>query len=214
LKANGRGFAWGYGGHGPVALAHCILLDALDGNLELATKLEMEFFKRFTLRYPKYENFRMPRTRVIAWLEERGSKAEWEAQRQAVVDRVAEHAGEIKEKEDRLIRIRKMGGLRTQRFDVVPATFESALYLDLMHMLEHSDFALRCSGCFLPIPYDNSGRANRQRARAKKGQPIYHPECFADNSRARKKIDWQRRSRVPEFREQERQRVRDYRKIT
>ena len=212
LKANGRGFAWGYGGHGPVALAHCILLDALDGDLELATKLETEFFKQFTLRYPKYEDFRMSRTTVIAWVEERGYQAEWEGRRQMIADRVAEHAGDIKEKEDRVIRIRKMGGLRTQRFDIVPATFESALYLDLMHMLEHSDFALRCSGCGLPIPYDNSGRANRQRARAKEGLTIYHPECFTKYSRMRKRIYWQQRSLSPEFREQERHRAREYRK--
>ena len=148
----------------------------------------------------------------MRWIAKRGCNAEWEAQRQAVADRIAEHAVEIKEIEDRLIRIRKIGGLRTQRFDVVPATFESALYLDLMHMLEHSNFALRCSGCGLPIPYDNSGRATRQRARAKKMQPIYHPECFAEYGRTRKKIYWQRRSQSAEFRERERQRVGAYRK--
>lgn len=81
-----------------------------------------------------------------------------------------------------------------------------------MHMLEYSDFALRCSGCGLPIAYDNSGRANRQRARAKKGLTIYHPGCFTEYSRMRKKIYWQQRSRSPEFREQERHRARKYRK--
>lgn len=187
LKAHGTGFEWGYGGHGPLALAHCILLDALNGDLPLATELEDEFFRQFTLTRPRYDDLRLSRTTVMRWLEKRGYKARWEAQRQAVVDRVAEHEVNIKEKEDRLLRIRKMGGLRIQRFDVVPATFESALYLDLMRMLEHSDFALRCCRCGLPIPYDNSGRANRQRARSKNGQAIYHSECFAEHSRARKK---------------------------
>jgi hypothetical protein len=213
LKADGTGFEWGYGGHGPVALAHCILLDALDGDLPLAKELEDEFFRQFTLSRSRYHDFRLSRTTVMQWLEKRGHKARWEAQRQAVAARVAEHELNVNQKEDRLIRIRKRGGLRTQRFDVVPATFESALYLDLMRMLEHSDFALRCCGCGLPIPYDNSGRANRQRARLKNGQPIYHAECFAKHSRACKKAYWQRRSQSPEFREQERQRARDYRKL-
>jgi hypothetical protein len=213
LKADGTGFEWGYGGHGPVALAHGILLDALNGDLPLATELGDKFFRQFTLTCPRYDDFRLSRATVMRWLEKRGYTARWKAQRKAVADRLAEHAANIKEKEDRLIRIRRIGGLRTQRFDVVPATFESALYLDLMRMLEHSDFALRCCDCYLPIPYDNSGRANRQRARSKNGQPIYHPECFAKHSRARKKAYWQRRSRSPEFREQERQRARDYRKL-
>ncbi len=86
----------------------------------------------------------------------------------------------------------------SQRFDIVPGTFESALYLDLMRMLERGGVALRCSGCGLPIPYDHSGRANKQRARSKKGQPIYHSECFAEHARSRKKAYWQRRA-VPEI---------------
>jgi hypothetical protein len=51
-------------------------------------------------------------------------------------------------------------------FDIVPDSFESALYLDLMHMLEKGGVDLRCSHCGLPIPYDphdQTGRANRQR---------------------------------------------------
>jgi hypothetical protein len=77
-------------------------------------------------------------------------------------------------------------GLRSQRFDIVPETFEAALYLDLMRMLERGCVALRCSACGLPIPYDHSGRANKQRARSQKGQPIYHPDCFAEYARERK----------------------------
>jgi hypothetical protein len=214
LKADGTGFEWGYGGGGPGELAHCILADALDGDLVMATELEHEFYTEFTMNYPRWKEFRMSRVDVLRWLEKTGAKAKWEGRRQSVADRCAKHAAELADKEALLARIMKIGGLRSQRFDLVPTTFESALYLDLMRMLERSAFALRCSGCGLPIPYDNSGRANRQRARAKKGQPIYHPECFADYSRTRKKIDWQRRSRIPEFREQERQRARDYRKLT
>src|ERR1017187_1182737 len=36
---------------------------------------------------------------------------------------------------------------------------------------------------------------HRQRARAEKGQAIYHPECFEEHGRTRKLIDWRRRSR-------------------
>src|SRR5262249_53326492 len=106
------------------------------------------------------------------------------------------------------------GGLRSQRFDIVPETFESALYLDLMRMLERGGAALRCTGCGLPISYDHSGRANKQRARSKKGLPIYHPECFAESSRNRKKAYWQRRAKSPRFRAQERKRAREYRKLS
>lgn len=213
LEADGTGFEWGYPGHGPGELAHCILADALDGDLVMAEELEDEFFKEVTLTYPRDKEFRISRVAVLRWLEKKGAKTKWKDRRQSVADRRAKHAAELADKEDLLARITKIGGLRTQRFDLVPTTFESALYLDLMRMLERSNFALRCSGCGLPIPYDNSGRANKQRARSKKGQPIYHPECFADYSRTRKKIYWQRRSRSPEFREQQRQRARDYRKL-
>ncbi len=59
-----------------------------------------------------------------------------------------------------------------------------------MRMLEVGGAALRCSHCGLPIAYDRSGRANKQRARSKMGQPIYHPECFAEGTRRRKKEYW------------------------
>jgi hypothetical protein len=213
LEADGTGFEWGYPGHGPVELAHCILADALDGDVVLAGEIEKQFFEEFTLTYPRDEDLRISRVAVLKWLKRNGAKTKWEDRRQGIADRLAKHAAEIANKEDVLIRIKKIGGLRSQRFDVVPTTFESALYLDLMRMLEHSDFALRCSGCGLPIPYDNSGRANKQRARAKKGQPIYHAECFAEYGRIRKKIYWRRRSRSPRFREQQRQRARDYRAL-
>jgi hypothetical protein len=145
--------------------------------------------------------------------DKQGEKARWEDRRQFIARQIATHAPAVAKEELRLRKIAKLGGFRTQRFDIVPPTFEAALYLDLTRMLEHSDFALRCSGCELPIPYDKSARANRQRARARKGQPIYHPECFEEHGRLRKKIHWQRLSRAPGFREQQRQRSREYRKL-
>ena len=96
----------------------------------------------------------------------------------------------------------------------MPENFEAALYLDLMRMLDSGAIALRCSGCGMPIPYDHSGRANKQRARSKKGDPIYHPDCFADAARARKKAYWQRRSSSSKFREAEKRRAREYRKLS
>jgi hypothetical protein len=212
LEADGTGFSWGYGGHGPGELAHCILADALDGDLVMAAELEDAFFEEFMLTYPQYEDLRISRAVVLRWVEKRGAKVKWESRREQIAARVTRYASVLAEQERLLVKVRGMGGLRTQRFDIVPATFESALYLDLMRMFEH-DFALRCSGCGLPIPCDNSGRANRQRARAKKGQPIYHPECFDQHGRTRKKIDWQRRAQTTGFRERERQRARDYRKL-
>lgn len=214
LEADGTGYSWGYPGHGPGELAHCMLVDALDGDLVTAAEFEDEFFKEYTFTYPRDEDLRISRNVVMKWLEKRGAKTKWESRRQLVAAQLSKHAGAIADKESLLERVTNMGGLRTQRFDIAPATFESALYLDLMRMLEHSDYALRCSGCGLPIPYDNSGRANRQRARAKKGQPIYHPECFVESGRTRKKIYWQRRSRTPEFRDQQRRRAREYRRLS
>lgn len=110
--------------------------------------------------------------------------------------------------------MQQTGGLRSQRFDIVPDSFEAALYLDLMRMLEQGGAALRCSHCGLPIPYDQSGRANRQRARSKKGEPIYHSECSAHVGRRRKKAYWQQRSKSPQFREKQRVRAREYRKLS
>jgi hypothetical protein len=216
-EADGTGFEWGYPGHGPGALTRCILIDALDGDLALAEELDKRkdgFFEKFILHYPRDQDLNIPRATVMQWLEETGKRAQYEDRRQSVAARLAAHAKTISEKEELLNRIGETGGLRSQRFDIVPDTFEAALYLDLMQMLERGGAALRCSGCGLPIPYDHSGRANKQRARAKNGQPIYHPECFAEYSRTRKKADWQRRSQSPEFRAAEKRRAQDYRKLS
>jgi hypothetical protein len=214
LEADGTGFEWGYGGTGPYLLAQSILIDALDGDVQTANKLQREFLVQFLVDYPRDQELRLSRSVILRWVEKQGEKETWEARRVYVADQIARHASVVARDEARLKEVKRMGGLRTQRFDIVPPTFEAALYLDLMRMLENSDFAMRCSGCKLPIPYDKSARANKQRARAKKGQPIYHPECFAEYSKLRKKIYWRRRSHVPGFREQERQRSSAYRKIT
>ena len=215
-EADGTGFEWGYGGHGPSALTRCLLADALDGDLVLADELDQlddGFFERFILNYPQDDDLRISRAAVLEWLETTGKAGLYEERRQSVSDRLTAHTKAIAEQVDLLARIEETGGLRSQRFDIVPETFESALYLDLMHMLERGGVALRCSGCGLPIPYDHSGRANKQRARSKKGEPIYHPDCFTEYSRKRKTAYWQRRAKSAQFREEQRVRARDYRKL-
>jgi hypothetical protein len=213
LEAEGTGYSWGYGGHGPGELAHCILADALDGDLVMASELEDAFFEEFTLTYPQDEDFRLAHTTVMNWLQKIGAKAKWECRRPEVAARRSEYAPLVAARRDLLVRLRNLDDLRSQRFDIVPTTFEAALYLDLMRMLESSDYALKCSSCGLPIPSDNSGRSNRQRARAQKGQPIYHPECFEEHGRTRKLIDWRRRSRSKAFRDKEKKRAREYRQL-
>ncbi|HEX3745397.1 MAG TPA: DUF6166 domain-containing protein [Bryobacteraceae bacterium] len=213
LEMDGTGFSWGYPGHGPRHLAHCILADAFDGDLQTAAELGDAFFEQMTLGLPRKEDFRFSRSEVMRWLEDHGASAKWESRRERVGAQVSSYSEMIADQASRLLRIRKGGGLRSQRFDVVPTSFESALYLDLMKMLEHGDGnVLKCAGCSLPVPYDDSGRANRQRARAKKGQPIYHPACFEMYGRTRKKISWQKRAGDPDFRERERLRAREYRR--
>ena len=172
------------------------------------------FFKKFILDYPRDEDLKISRTTVMEWLASVGKSVLFDERRKSVADRLAAHEKAIAERLDLLGRIQETGGLRSQRFDIVPEAFEAALYLDLMRMLERGGLALRCSGCGLPIPYDHSGRANKQRARAKKGQPIYHPDCFADYTRTRKKAYWQRRAKSPTFREEQRVRAREYRQLT
>jgi len=214
LEADGAGFEWGYPGHGPGALTRCILIDALDGDVALGQELDRRspgFFENFILHHPSDQNLRIARLTVHSWLKEIDKLSLYETRRQPVADRVAAHSAELAEREGLIMRIREVGELRSQRFDVIPKSFESALYLDLMRMLELGGAALRCSHCKLPIPCDSSGRANKQRARSRKGEPIYHPECFAEYTRTRKRLDWQRRSKAPQFRDAERARARAYR---
>ncbi len=216
-EANGTGFEWGYGGHGPSSLTKCILADACDGDLALAEELDFRedgFFEKFILNYPRDQDLSISRTAVMEWLASVEKLALFEGRRKSIAERLAKYESSVAEGLDLLSRIQQTGGLRSQRFDIVPENFEAALYLDLMRMLDSGAIALRCSGCGMPIPYDHSGRANKQRARSKKGEPIYHPDCFADAGRARKKAYWRRRSSSPKFREAERRRAREYRKLS
>ncbi len=132
----------------------------------------------------------------------------WMERRADVVKARRGAAKKIKETLDRLRHISRSGGLLAQRFDMVPSTFEAALCLDLVRMLESSDYAMRCARCKLPISRDGSKRANHQRARMRRGQPVYHEECREEQARTRKKLYWRQKASSKEFREKEKRRAR------
>jgi hypothetical protein len=149
-EADGTGFTWGYGGHGPGALTRCLLTDALDGDLALADELDRMkdgFFEKFILHSPRDKNLKIPRAAILRWPKTTGKFEIYQERLESVAAKLAEHEGEVEERKELLTRIQETGGLLSQRFDIVPTTFESALYLDLMHMLERGGTALRCSYC-------------------------------------------------------------------
>jgi len=209
LDADGTNFEWGYGGGGPYSLAQCLLVDALDGDFALVDQQTIvEFRREFLETHPREEDFRISRRQILNWVEKRGLFATWKERRPKVAEARRAISKRIRETLERLGHAKRVGGLVSQRFDVVPSTFEAALCLDLMRMLESSDYAMPCARCKLPIAHDGSSRANHQRARAKRGQPVYHEECRREQERLRKKLYWRRKTSSQEFRESERQRAR------
>lgn len=209
LEDEGRGFEWGYGGGGPYALAESVLVDALDGDFEFCDMpLIVQFRAEFVETNPRDDDFRISRQRVLKWIEQRGLLEAWKERRPKVVQGRGEVAKKIKETMERLRYIKRSGGLLAQRFDMVPATFEAALCLDLVRMLESSDYAMQCARCKLPISHDGSKRSNHQRARMRRGQPVYHEECRQAQARTRKKLYWRQKASSKEFREKEKRRAR------
>lgn len=212
----GTGFGWGYAGSGPNDLAFSILADAVGGDLVLPERLFVDFASEVLARLTWLRPFSLSRREVLHWLGTKGitesqlldHQAQCEARRQ-------KYAGLIEELRAPYEAIRRTGQrhLRVQRFDVVPPTFESAICLDLMRMLESSTFLLPCSGCGLPIACDNSPRCNRQRARWRLGKPVYHPECARTQALAKKRLYWRRRAEDPAFRERNRERARRRRMV-
>jgi hypothetical protein len=212
-QAPGTGFSWGYRGGGPSALSLSILADATGGDLGVAERLRVPFMEKILGKIAWTGNMRLPRRTVLAWLQTKkvGPQELTEAQ-----DRVnafkAAHANELAGHKERLKEIQQMGGLRMQPFDIVPPDFESASYVDLMHMFNRSGWVLHCSRCGQPVACERSPRGNRQRARWIAGRPIYHDRCFSEHRRDRKRIYWAERSKAPSFRASERQRARKRRK--
>lgn len=214
LGADGTGFEWGYGGGGPYSLAECLLTDALDGDFGFCEEqMIIDFRAEFVETNPRDEDFRISRQQILKWVQQRGLLDAWRARRSEVSQARRAVSQKVKEALDRLRHIRHAGGLLAQRFDMVPSTFEAALCLDVIRMLESSDYAMQCARCKLPISHDGSSRANHQRARAKRGQSVYHEECREEQARLRKKLYWRRKASSKEFRESERRRARLNRSI-
>jgi hypothetical protein len=212
-EPDGVNFEWGYGGSGPYALAQSLLTDALDGDYGFCDRETIVVFREeFLETYPREEDLRISRTQILKWVQKRGQLEAWKARRPMVAEAGRSVSKKVRETLNRLTHVRRAGGLVSQRFDLVPSSFESALCLDVMRMLESSDYAMPCARCKLPISNDGSSRANHQRARARRGQPVYHEECRREQARLRKKLYWRRKASTEGFRESERQRARINRK--
>ena len=113
LEADGTGFEWGYGGHGPGMLARSILTDALDGDIMLAEDLDRMddgFFEKFILDHPRHEDLRLSRATVLTWLKDIGQLEQFESRRQTIADRQRDSATAISEQEELLWRIQETGG--------------------------------------------------------------------------------------------------------
>jgi hypothetical protein len=209
----GGGFSWGYAGSGPSALSLSILADAVSGDLEIANKLRVAFIEEVVAKIPGTGNLRISNESVLKWLLTKniGQKELVEAEVRVKVLQKA-YGAQIADHRKRLKEIEEIGGLRMQRFDIVPPDFESALYVDLMHMFERAGWVLHCNRCGQPLACERSPRGNRQRARWLAGKPIYHEWCFSEHRRDKKRIYWAERSKAPSFRASERDRGRKRRK--
>lgn len=201
----GIGMAWGYAGHGPNVLAISLLTDALDGDVVLASAHARDFRDQFVTEWAMDSPFAITRSEILAWLGARGvdREASEEARRQldARRGRFEKRGGELLARWEQ---VRNAGGLVTQRFALVPADFEAGLYVDLMEMLQRGGGVMRCSRCELPIGFDGSSRARRQRGRYREGLPVYHDSCAHEHRLEVKRLDWRRRSADPAFRRERR----------
>jgi hypothetical protein len=205
----GTGFGWGYCGGGPSELSKSILADAIGGNLQVAERWRIPFMEDVLSTRPWTENFKLSFQAVREWLTSRGIGQQQLNDAAADVRNLKKTVGhQVDKHKARLNEIEQLGGLLAQRFDIVPSDFESALYVDLMHMFERAGWVLRCSHCAQPVPCDRSPRGNRQRARWLKGQPIYHESCFTEHRRSSKRLYWEGRNAEAGFREAERERGR------
>lgn len=205
----GTNMTWGYTGSGPNNLALSILADAVDGDLELAQEHWLAFRDEVVAQLPQDEPIRITRASVLEWLQTRGIKpATLAARRPELEKRRVQYEPVLRRWAAILDR-----QLYAQRFDLVPADFECALYLDLVDMIQSGGRVLQCHRCGLPISFDGSPRSNRQRARWMKGEPIYHPWCFQEVMRERKRVSWVRWAQDPVNRAKRRQQARERRKV-
>lgn len=200
--------AWGYVGHGSGSLALSILADAAGGNLELARQFRDAFLDEVVARFPFDKPMILSRREVLNWLDPHGISEEVIAKCQVQIARQGGNYEPVIRRWTSILGKK----LYAQRFDLVPQDFESALYVDLLDMLQSGGRVIRCSRCQLPISYDGSPRSNRQRARWLKGQPVYHPWCFKQVTQERKRISWQRWAQDPAIKEKRRKQARERRK--
>jgi len=209
----GTGFSWGYFGGGPSALSLSILADSAAGDLEIAKTLKFPFIEEILAKISWNGDFKLSHKKVLQWLKTKNIRQEELTKAEQHVNALkGVHEKDLAEQKERLKQIQEMGGLRMQRFDIVPLDFESALYVDLMHMFERSGWVLHCSRCEQPVACERSPRGNRQRARWVAGRPIYHESCFKEHRLDRKRVYWAERSKKQSFRASERQRARERRK--
>ena len=204
-RAPGTDFGWGYGGHGPQALALSLLADATGGDIDMARGWSSRFVRDVVSKLPLWHPFQLTRADVISWLAGQGVGQHHLSEAAKELRLRQERFGPIMERNQELLkRIRDMGGLRAQRFDLVPADFESSLYVDLTEFLRHGKRIMKCNRCGLPISSDGSARSNRQRARWLASRPIYHAGCAQQTRTDRKGAAWQRLAQDPLFREKRR----------
>jgi hypothetical protein len=212
-QAPGTGFSWGYFGSGPSALSKSLLADSAAGDLGIAETLKFPFIEEILAKISWNGDLRLSHTRVLQWLQSKNiQRQELEEAEGRVNALKIIHENDLAEHKERLKQIQQMGGLRMQRFDIVPSDFESALYVDLMHMFERAGWVLHCSRCGQPVACERSPRGNRQRARWLAGRPIYHESCFNEHRLERKRSYWAERSKEPSFRASEQHRARERRK--
>jgi hypothetical protein len=212
-QAPGTGFSWGYFGAGPSELSLSVLADSAGGDLEIAEKFKVPFIDEVLSKISWDGNLKLSHERVLRWLRTKkiGHQELVDAERRVNALKV-EHKNDLAEHKERMRQIQQIGGLRMQRFDIVPSGFESALYVDLMQMFERASWVLHCSRCGQPVACERSPRGNRQRARWLAGRPIYHETCSREHRLARKRAYWSERSKSASFRVSERQRARERRK--
>lgn len=214
-QAPGTGFSWGYYGSGPSALSLSILADAAGGDLDIARRFKFPFIEEMLSKIPWTGNLKLSRESVLVWLQTKGiGPPELVLAERHVKTLEATHEGDLAEQKERFKEIRQMGGLRMQRFDIVPSDFESALYVDLMHMFERAGWVLHCSRCGHPVACERSPRGNRQRARWLAGRPVYHESCFSEHRLEQKRGYWAKRSKDASFRTSEQLRARRRRRRT
>lgn len=210
---SGYGFGWGYFGTGPCDLAVSILADSAGGDLELAQNLKLSFVEDIISKISWNGDFKLSHKKVRVWLQSKNVGQDEIARAENRVRALkGVHERHFLEQKERLQRIREEGGLRMQRFDIVPVDFESSLYVDLMRMFEHAGWVLHCNRCGQPVACDRSPRGNRQRARWIGGKPVYHETCFREHRLTKKRQYWETRSKDQDFQTSERLRARKRRK--